>query len=287
MRTTIAHEPRRRRSALLLACGLLLVSAAACPKREPAREALDAMSRTTLEQGRVTREAMHVLVTHYFSGVKAALRARARTRRAELREEIYQRAQDKANDVSAIAIAQLEAALEGPVARLDAALREEQSRPLRARYRARELELAIQLSTTLAALGRESDRLVQRTAERTARARSEALAFVDASMAEVLAAPELDLAPETLAREVLSEFAQASRDYDAELVAGFEQLGRHVDSSRVAVEGFSAGLFGERLGERISARAGELLARGEVFLADELSVLRDQAMKRLDALPRF
>ena len=119
---------------------------------------------------------------------------------------------------------------------------------------ARELELAIQLSTTLAALGRESDRLVQRTAERTARARSEALAFVDASMAEVLAAPELDLAPETLAREVLAEFAQASRDYDAELVAGFEQLGRHVDSSRVAVEGFSAGLFGERLGERIAAR---------------------------------
>jgi len=286
VRTTIEHATWRRHSVLLLVCVLLLVTGAACPKRELAREALDAMSRTTLEQGRVTREAMHVLATHYFAGVKAALYARARTRRAELREEIYRRAQEKADDVAAIAVAQLEAALEGPVARLDAALREEQARPLRARNRARELELAVQLSTTLAALGRESARLVQRTAARTATARSEALAFVDASMAEVLAAPAIALEPEALAREVLSEFAAASRDYDAELVAGFEQLGRHVDSSRVAVESFTAGLFGERLGERIAARASELLARGEAFLADEMSVLRGRAMERLDALPR-
>jgi hypothetical protein len=271
---------------LLLICALSLVGATACPKREPAREALESMRHTTIEQGRVTRAAMHSLVTGYLAEVEAGLRERARTRRAELREEIHRRARDKADDVATISIAQLEAVLEGPVARLDAALRQEQSRPVHERDRARELELAVQLSTTLASLGRESGRLMQRAAERTARARDEALVLVDASMAELLAAPELDLEPDALARELLADFASASRDYDAELVAGLDQLERQLDGPSVALQGFASGVFGERLAERVVARASELLARGEAFLADELSALRVQAMERLDAIPR-
>jgi hypothetical protein len=105
-------------------------------------------------------------------------------------------------------------------------------------------------------------------------------------MAELLAAPELDLEPDALARELLADFASASRDYDAELVAGLDQLERHLDGPSVALQGFASGVFGERLAERVVARASELLARGEAFLADELSALRVQAMERLDAIPR-
>jgi hypothetical protein len=243
------------------------------------------MRRATLEQGRVTRETTHALVAGHFAQVEAHLRARVRARRAELREEIHRRAWQRNDDVAAIAIAQLEAALEGPVARLGAALREEQARPLHARDRARELELAVQLSSTLAALARESDRLVQRTAERTGRERDSALALVDTRMAELMSAPELDIEPDAVASELLAEFARASETFDAELADGLDRLGRHPKGAAPRLRGFSAAPFGERLGQRVAERTRALVARGEAYLAGELSDLRQRALKRLEARP--
>jgi hypothetical protein len=276
--------PKRPRASALLVCALLLVVSVGCPKREPARETLDAMRRTTVEQGRVTREVMHVLVALSFAEVEARLRADAAAQRAELRAEIYRRTQFAVDEVAADAVAQLERALEGPVERLQAALRAEQSKPASQRDRAREHELAVQLGSTLALLGRESNRLREKTAERAALARDEALALVETSMAAVQASPELDLDPDALARELLAEFSQASQKYDGDMVAALEQLGRYVDSPQVGVRGLSVGLFGERLGERVAARAGELLARGEAHLANELIAIQGRAQERLDAL---
>jgi len=268
---------------VLVACAAMLLALPGCPKREPAQETLAAMRAATLEQGRITRQTVHSLVAGYFGEVEARLRERVQLRRAELHEEIHRRAQAKVDDTAAIAIAQLEAALEGPVARLDAALREEQAKPIRARDRALELELAVQLSTTLAALGRESDRLVQRVAERTALVRERALALVDTRMAELLSAPQIDLEPEALASELLYEFERASSSYDARMVAGFDQLGRYVDGSRNAPREFARGLFGDRLGEQVARRAAELRSRGEAFLGEELRALYEAALERLDA----
>ena len=272
-----------KRLALLAVCAAMLVALTGCSKRAPVREALTAMRATTLEQGRITRRVVHSLVASYFGEVEARLRARAELRRAELREEIHRRAQAKVYDVSAIAIAQLEAALEGPVARLDAALREEQAKPIHARARARELEIAVQLSTTLAALARESDRLTQQIATRTALARERALALIDAQMAEVLSAPQIDLDPDVLAREVLDEFERESTRYDGRMLGGLAQLERHIDGSRNALREFTKGLFGDRLGEQVARRAAELIGRGEAFIGDELRELRDAAIQRLEA----
>lgn len=267
------------------ACLALMLVATGCPQREAARGLIRTMQQATLEQGRITRQTVHALVARYFSEVEIQLQSQVALRRGELREEIYRITQQRVDDVASISVAQLEAALEGPIARLDAALRQEQAKPVGLRDRARELELAIQLSTTLAALGRESDRLVQRTAERGVVARERALALVDQRVAALRVLPELDLEPEALAREILADFESSSAAYDQDMVDGLAELERYLEGSRLALRAFSRGAFGERLGERVAARAVELLERGEVALGRGMRECRTEAFAGLERLP--
>ena len=282
-------ESRGRRVGrfVCLAVGLVLTLATAgCPRSEPARALVRAMQEATLEQGRQTRRTVHVLVVRTFREVEGSLQARAELRRAELREEIHRLVQRRVDAVASASVAQLEAALEGPVARLDAALREEQSKPLGLRDRAREMEIAIRLSTTLAALGRESDRLVERAAERGAVARERALALVDRRVARLLAAPELDLDPDALAREVLAPFEASSQGYDQEMVEGLAELERHLAGSELALRAFARGAVGARLGDPVAARVAELLERGEVAIREGMLECRVAALAELEGTPQ-
>jgi len=257
----------------------------ACLPREPAHGLVRTLQETTLEQGRVTRGAVQELVAGTFREVEGQLRARVKMRRAELREDVHRAAQRRIDRVSAIAIAQLEAALEGSVARLDAALREEQAKSAFDRDRARELEIAIELSATLAALDRESDRLVRQTAERVAGRRERALALVDRQVVALLADPALDLAPAVVARDVLVEFEASSLAYDREVVAGLAALERQLEGAGPALQAFVRGAFGERLGERVAARALVLLQRGERVIGDGMRGCRAAALAALEERP--
>lgn len=269
---------------ILTVAGLLLVMSTACAQREPAREAIAAMRTATIEQGRMVRESMHAVVTAYFDEVGKGLQARVELRAAELREEIHRRADARLHFVTEVAVAQLEHAMSGTIDRLDARLREEQSKPLYERDRARELELAAQLAATLAALGVESDRLVQRTARDVAEVRRRALRFVDDRVVHLRRAPEIVLDARALASDVLEDFERASAAHDRRMVDGLYQLERYVDQPENAAGEFATGLLGARLGEIVAARSGKVIRRAEDFLGREMGEAQRAAIERLETL---
>jgi hypothetical protein len=276
---------RRARSVTASLCVALALVLGSCLPREPANALVRTLKETTLDQGRVTRRAIQEVVAGTFREVEGQLRARVKMRRAELREDVHRAAQRRIDDVAAISIAQLESVLEGSVARLDAALREEQAKPAFARDRARELEIAIELSATLASLDRESDRLVHQTAERVAVRRERALALIDRQVVALLADPALALEPAAVARDVLADFEASSLAYDREVVEGLAALERELQGAGPALRAFARGAFGERLGERVAARALTLLQRGERVIGERMRGCRVEAMEALEQLP--
>jgi len=274
----------RSSARILTVAGLLLVMSTACAQREPARDAIAAMRAATIEQGRMVRESMHAVVTAYFDEVGKGLQARVELRAAELREEIHRRADARLQFVTEVAVAQLEHAMSGTIDRLDARLREEQSKPLYERDRAREFELAAQLAATLAALGVESDRLVQRTARDVAEVRRRALRFVDDQVVHVRRAPEVVLDARALASDVLEDFERASAAHDRRMIEGLYQLERYVDQPENAAGEFATGLLGARLGELVAARSGKVIRRAEDFLRREMGEAQRAAIERLETL---
>lgn len=193
------------------------------------------------------------LVAGRFAEAEERLQIDLWRRRAELRAEILRRADRRRQDLAAIAVAQLEAALAGRVERVRSDLRAAQAAPFPDRDRARELELATELSTLLAAIGRESASLRGQHGQRVAQARDEALALVDRRVDRWAAGPALALSPERTARELLGDATGCSGD--------------------------------DGLVRRIAVRLAEEDDDAERFLTDAFLRLRAEAFALLEAVP--
>jgi len=248
---TSAAKARRVPCALVLA---LALAASGCTTGGTAQKSLEVLGGREPTPESVISDAVRSLVVGQFAAIESQLQAEALRRRAELREEIVRRAERKGEEAVALAVEQLAAAMSGPVAELDRDLRELQTRPVQARDRAREFELAVEISTTLAALTRESARLEQRTSARTRVVRSEALALIDARWAELLASPELDLEPSVLARVLLRDYVASGRK----------------------------GVPTRRLDAVVATAAQQRLAAGRGRLAEVFGELREAAFALLD-----
>ncbi len=282
---------RRRAAWLPMSLALVALALVGCPKKQPAIQMIEALDDVTVELAQQHKKMRRELATNYFKEIQRRLESEIETRAQELEVYIYKRTEDKIDDLVLQAAEQLETALEGSIAKLDADLGQAQREAAADRGdKAKELELAAQLSATLAVLGQEQGKLALGTRDKARAKRESALAELSEARERALEISELTVDPNDLAEKALKDYESTSESLTDDTRQGLHQLKRFIESTEGGGKAFLDGLVGKELRGKLNQLndgLGDMLVeRGERLMEEGLSKatgLLDEGLEKAES----
>ncbi len=263
----------RKLITLLVLGSIALVTG--CVNKQLAIDSLETMKAAIHERETKASAVLEKSISAYFEHVEGELERELELRRAKAKLAIHEKADERIKQVTTSSLDQLDGALEGPIERLDAALKEEQAKVASGGgSTAREHELALQLATTLMAHSRETVKLSEEIRDKFAAARDRALDRADESFDEAAKSAVIDIDPEAEAKKIIEAASDDIEKYQTAIDHNIDQLVRHLEKSSNPIKPFLKGLigndFGATLAGLLSDRATELLDKGREFVEGKL-----------------
>ena len=266
-----------------------------CAATKKATETIEAMQKVAPQYGDTHRQAQLKIAERYFETVKVLMRQSVELRGQELKVSVYERTEAVIDTLSEQAVDQLDGALADTIARLNAQLDHEKAlRTSGQGNRQRELELAAQLSATLAELGKQNNQLIAKVRVDAAQLRGRALALIDDAVEEALADPVFNFSAEEEAEALMKDFHDTTRSLEAKMDNGYTQLERYVEGPRIFAKAFVEGLIGgdleetlndltgNNLLESLKERGAELIEWGTMKIDAILAPVKEKAESLID-----
>ncbi len=181
----------------------------------------------------------------------------------DLKLQVYQRSEEVFFDGIDRELELFDKAMEGPIERIS----KQKNAAEKANNKRKELELAVQLSATLALYGKEKLELIESTGVKLKIFREEVLKKIDndfESLEQQMAATEKLLDLEM--NGIIEQIKNKNKDQGDKQKAAYEQLDRYLSFPLSAVRPFLKGLLGEKTFQTLQQFSFENKPLGDLFL---------------------